>query len=166
MAREFFLFCSTCKEFMDLHKFRILPLERIEPPLGINGITISPDEIEEGIKNSGIHQKNMPDSYIFDLLPFIYKFSKEHASHELRIGDDYGTDYHWWPEHPGYTEWKETISSLTHELFLPRNLVDDLKITDWEAAEIHLKSLQVVLYDELELDEYRLKFKELTEQTH
>jgi hypothetical protein len=44
---------------------------------------------------------------------------------------------------------------------LPRNLVDDLKITEWEDAEKHLHTLKIFLYEELELSEYKKKFMEL-----
>ena len=161
MAREYVLFCNSCKEFMDIHKFRIIPHVYNESPLGINGVKISQAEIDEGIKNSGIEPGNKDHYWILDLLPFINKFSGGHADHDLRIVDDGEPDYHWWPEHTGYTGWKEIVTTLHTELFLPRNLIDDLQITEWSTAEMHLRSLQVILYDELELKEYRDKFNQL-----
>jgi hypothetical protein len=127
----------------------------------MGGVQISSDEISEGIKSLEIEPGNARHQWVFDLLPYIENFSREHAQHDMRMVDDAMPDFYWWPEHPGYTTWKEIQTSLDKELFLPRNLVDDLHITDWASAEKYLRSLQVMLYDELELAEYKETFLEL-----
>jgi hypothetical protein len=162
MARAYHLMCSTCKEFLDIHKFRIAPHICDRSPLGIDGVPITQPDIDRGITDFQTGQE--APQWIVELLPFIKQFSEEHADHDLKIVDDARPDYYWWPEHMGYTDWKETATTLNNELFLPRNVVDDLCITEWPAAEAYLKSLQVNLFDELELNEYREKFKRLTEE--
>jgi hypothetical protein len=162
MAIEFTLVCNTCKEFMDVHKLRVIPHKCDQFPLGIDGIEISKAEIDDGIQHLGIEAGNKNHDWAFALLPYIKKFAGDHALHEMRMVDDTAPDFYWWPEHRGYTAWKAVQTSLDEELFLPRNLVDDLQITEWAAAEKYLRSLQVMLYDELELDEYRDAFHKLT----
>ncbi|MDQ3110631.1 MAG: hypothetical protein M3R17_12125 [Bacteroidota bacterium] len=149
---------------MDIHKFKLIPHICDKSPLGIDGVKISHFEIDNGIKNSTIEISNKDHNWIFELLPYIKIFSGEHANHDLRIVDNSGPDYHWWPEHAGYTEWKEIVTTIDNELFLPRNLIDDLQITEWRTAEAYLQSLQVNLYAELELKEYREKFNQLIER--
>jgi hypothetical protein len=162
MAIEYCLVCNTCKEFLDIHKLRIIPQKCEQSPLGLRGISINPVEIEEGIENLAIQAENKDHEWILALLPYVEKFRNEHALHQMSMVDDAEPDYCWWPEHSGYTGWREIPTSLENELFLPRNLVYDLQITDWPTAEKHLQSLQVVLYDELELTEYENTFRKLT----
>ncbi|MNJ91911.1 hypothetical protein D3C87_95660 [compost metagenome] len=161
MATEYYLICSSCKEFLDLHKFRLIPGVCDRSPLGIDGVSVSLPEIDHGI--SLLEPLSENNRWIHQLVPHIQTFSAKHAVHDLRMVDSYAPDYYWWPEHPGYTEWKEIVSSLipNTEFFLPRNLVDDLQITNWETAEEYLVKSYRILYEELELKEYREKFDEL-----
>lgn len=161
MAREYCLMCPTCKEFIDIHKFPLPPDLISKSPTGIEGIPIDLFDIEESIGSLSL--ENEDHKWIFDLMPIATTFVKEHLNHDLRIVDDSEPDYYWWPEHIGYTEWKEISTNLRNELFLPRNLIEDLKIKEWKKAEEYLKSLNVVLYDELELTEYKNKFNQLTQ---
>jgi hypothetical protein len=162
MAREYHLICLTCKEFMDLHKFNLVPHVCARSPLGIAGASVGSDDISEGMKL--LEPRNATNYWIYNMLPDISAFAHTHAPHDLRLADNCEPDYYWWPEHPGYTEWKEITSSLCSnpEFFLPRNLVDDLRMTDWETAESYLKQSHIILYEELELSEYRKKFDQLT----
>jgi hypothetical protein len=162
MAIEYSLVCNTCKEFMDIHKLKIIPHKCNKSPLGMEGIQISKSEIDEGIKSLRIEPGNKDHHWILELFPFIEKFALDHALHEMRMVDDAAPDFYWWPEHTGYTKWKAIQTPLNEELFLPRNLVDDFQITDWATAEKYLRSLEVVLYDELELSEYKNTFSKLT----
>ena len=161
MAAEYCLVCNTCKEFLDIHKLRLTAQKCEKYPLEIDGVPISSSEIDEGLKELKIEIGNSDHQWVVDLLPHIEKFSREHTLHRMSMVDDGGPDYYWWPEHTGYTEWKEIRGSLENELFLPRNLVDDLQIADWTAAERYLRSLKIVLYDELELQEYEGAFRKL-----
>ncbi len=151
--------CTTCKEFIDVHKFPVSRNLASKSPMGIEGIQIDSFDAEEYSKRANI---NHPEhQWMVDLMPFINSFVTSHLHHDLRIVDDSEPDYLWWPEHSGYTDWKEISTGLNNELFLPLNLMEDLKIREWIKAEEYLKSLQVVLYDELELNEYRNKFNQL-----
>ncbi len=154
MPTEYHLTCITCKEFIDIYKLRLV--ENIHP-LGSTGIEVKKNQLQKGLmelKNENANQ------WIKDILPFIDLFLLQHHEHELVLFDDRG-EYFWNPEIPGYCDWKEMTSSLVIELFLPRNLIDDLKITNWDDAERYLHTLKVFLYEELELTEYKRKFIEL-----
>lgn len=161
MAREYCLACFTCKEFIDLHKFRLVPDVCDESPLGLSGVAVTAREIEKGI--GMLEPKNRTNQWIYELIPLIKQFAIKHTSHEMRLVDNCEPDYYWWPEHVGYTEWKEisTSRNFKHGFFLPRNLIDYLDITDWEQAEAYLKTSSVVMYEELELEEYKETFGKL-----
>ncbi|AEA45837.1 hypothetical protein [Fluviicola taffensis] len=162
MAREYRLVCSTCKEFIDIHKFKLVPHVCDLSPLGIDGASIRLLDIQNGLVQ--VEPLNENNHWIHRLLPVIETFSIDHTNHDLRLVDNYEPDYKWWPEHRGYTEWKEISSLSNNDFFLPRNLVDNLQIRDWDAAEKYLKESRIILYEELELAEYRAKFDELTKQ--
>ena len=149
----------TSKEFLDIHKFPVPPDLASKSPVGIKGVQIDRFDAEECIKTADINNKD--HRWLFELLPFINSFVKSHLHHDLRIVDDSEPDYLWWPEHSGYTQWKEIATNSTNELFLPQNLIEDLKIREWVRAEEYLKSLRVVLYDELEINEYKNRFNQL-----
>lgn len=164
MALEYYLICPACKEFIDLYKIRLLTLPAHEHKLPAEGTRISEEEITAGIQNFKETFFSEIPGWIKDLLPFVNSFAEQHAAHHLILKDDY-PDPEWYPENPGYTVWKEYRTTHSNELFLPRNLVDDLHITDWSRAETHLKSLNVILYEELELKEYRRTFEELCQKS-
>lgn len=164
MAIEYHLVCSSCKEFLDLHKFRLVPEVCEQSPLGLDGVAVSVPDIDQGIAR--LEPENEINRWIHKLVADVQTFSAKHKTHDLRMVDSHAPDYYWWPEHPGYTDWKEITSSLVSggEFFLPRNLVDDLQIMDWKTAEEYLLKSYRILYEELELDEYREKFDELTQK--
>jgi hypothetical protein len=162
MAREYCLMCTTCKEFMDLHKFPVPPY-LLNVSTGMHGIIISPSDLDEAIKNSKIEMTHAAHLWVFKLIPYVHDFLKTHAGHDISMVDHSACDYYWWPEHEGYTDWMEIKTNLDNELFLPRNLIHDLKITDWINAEKYLQSLKIMLYEELEINEYRRKFNQLIE---
>jgi hypothetical protein len=154
MATEYHLTCIPCKEFINIYKLRFV--DTISP-LGFDGIEVTKAQIQNEVtklKNENSHH------WIKDILPLIETFLIQHDGHKLVLFDDLG-DHLWDPEFPGYCDWKEITSSLVTELFLPRNLIDDLKITNWNEAESYLLTLKIFLYEELELTEYKRKFIEL-----
>lgn len=159
MSVEYYLICPACKAFIDLYKIRLLPRDILAHPLPAEGRAISEEEITDGINYLKQELIEIPE-WIAELLPFVNTFLQQHAGHKLLLKDDY-PDPEWYPESPGYTAWKECHTTHSIELFLPRNLIDDLHITDWTEAEKHLKILNVILYEELELNEYRKTFDEL-----
>lgn len=97
--------------------------------------------------------------WIKRLTPVLLAFYEQHKNHAFMLYD-VQFDYPWEPEYEGYCEWKDADPE-NNELYLPRNLVDDLNITSWRDTEAHLKSNTVMLYDELELNEWQIKFNEL-----
>ena len=158
MATEYHLACWTCKEFLDIHKLKLVP--EISP-FQAEGVCVTKTQIENEIyKLKNNFNDGIVPHWIKDILPFVQNFLLQHNGHRLVLMDDF-SDYFWDPEHVGYCNWKEVNSTLTTELYLPRNLVDDLKITDWDNAEKYLKTLKIFLYDELELVEHKRKFIEL-----
>lgn len=164
MARQYHIICSICKVFLDLHKFQLVPSVCDQSPLGIQGVAVNVTDISGGI--SQVEPRNQTNYWIHELIPQVERFAQEHSDHVLRLVDDCEPDYLWWPEHKGYTEWKETPGYMTHDYFLPRNLIDDLGITDWETAEEYLKTTGEILYEELELTEYKTTFGVLTEHSN
>lgn len=162
MAIEYYLICPACKEFIDLYKIRLLTLSAHGHRLPAEGIRISEEEIRRGIQDLKQAHVEIP-AWITDLLPFVISFAEQHDAHQLILKDD-GPDPEWYPENPGYTAWKEYRTIQNNELFLPRNLVGDLHIASWPEAEMHLESLRVILYEELELKEYKRTFEELCQK--
>lgn len=137
MGVEHFLICENCKEFIRVGKLKLsknniypFPIEGkiIDKKEIIEQLTIINDEIE----------KRVSYDWIIELLPFLTTFLKEHSNHIFKIKDDV-TDHYWDPEFVNYTQWKEFYSPNTSELFLPRNLIDDLKIYKWEDVIEYLK---------------------------
>jgi hypothetical protein len=163
MAVEYTLICNTCKEFIRLYKLRLF--DGPSHPLPMLGIPVQTVAVINALKKfrNGFPGK-MPE-WINDLEPFINTFLIDHAQHELVMKDDY-SDPLWYPESPGYAVWKERQTPSSNELFLPRNLVDDLHIADWEEAEHYLKLLHVMLYEDLELNEYKHTFDELIKNNY
>lgn len=159
MAIEYYLICPACKEFIDLYKIRLVKLPAGDYKLPAEGIELSEEDLLKGIERVEQELAEI-QVWIRNLLPFVKIFVQQHAAHRLILKDDYPAPA-WYPESPGYTAWKEYRSTHSHELFLPRNLVDDLQITSWAEAEKHLRVQNVILYEELELDEYRETFEKL-----
>jgi hypothetical protein len=154
------LACHHCKEFIELHKWWIIPNGSADFPRGFEGKKVSAEDIRLGIASAVENSKRFPG--LSELAPVVSAFVDVHARHDLRMHDDCG-DAPWQPEYAGYCEWKGVKSCMTGELFLPRNLVDDLQIRSWQEAEAYLKALDIYLYEELELVEYRANFSRLTE---
>lgn len=157
MAVHYFLICIPCKQFIKLQQLRIVN-EGLPYPLPIEGLIIDHQILTEGLLQL---KSEATQQWMISQLPFIEEFLKVHANHPLILKDD-TSDYFWHPEFEGYTQWKEVITSISDELFLPKNIVEDLGIKDWAVAEAHLKTLKVMLFEELELKEYKSTFNKLT----
>jgi len=161
MGVEHKLACHDCFEFIHTGKWPIIIDFTNHFPRGFNGRKTNSEEIIKGIRHWEEDDSRF-NNWTAELKPLISCFVKTHKEHKLRIHDD-GGDHPWDPEYPGYCQWKEIPSYCTSELYLPRNLVNDLSINHWVNALSYLKKLEIYLYDELELDEYKEKLGKLVE---
>lgn len=158
MGVEHTLSCHDCFEFIDTSKWPlILNYERYYPR-GFEGQKTDIDEVGNGTKY--LSQSERFSHWSVHVVPLLAEFTEKHKGHDLRIHDNSG-DHPWDPEYPGYCKWKEVKGYFTLEMYLPRNLVEDLKIINWEEAITYLKKLEIYLYDELEIEEYKKVFGEL-----
>jgi hypothetical protein len=160
MPIEHMLACYHCREFISTADWCINVDLRADFPRGFAGKPVRSESLL-GALTTALADDAL--SRYQELIPCLKDFIERHSSHDLRMQDE-GSDAPWDPEHPGYCGWKLIVATRygDPELYLPRNLVDDLHLKTWPRAKAHLQTLTINLYEELELQEYQAKFRELT----
>ncbi|UHQ23984.1 hypothetical protein LVB77_04510 [Lysobacter sp. 5GHs7-4] len=127
------VFCEKCHEYLQLNKW--YPLE----PTAV-GCRISTTHA------TLISAAERGDADAFpELVNAFMAFVDGHGSHPLYLYFS-GGDYPWWPEEPNWFLWKRIPGPFYRpsidqtDIDLPRNIIDDLGITNWADALAHYRA--------------------------
>jgi hypothetical protein len=154
MGVDFHLACGECREFIDLHKWRVVenagrfliqahfdtpqyadlpPVAESPYPLAdldshCKKVFVAAEQIEEALDG------DVPDQpYIRELTPLVRAFAARHRGHRLFMSCDLGDPKEdpWWPGRPGFADWLELPGLYRFNQYLPRNLIELARFQSW-----------------------------------
>ncbi len=164
MGIDFAIGCKACKEFITLHKWGVVEaasqflvnsyFDPSDPsydpaystansPYPIEGLDSSSHFVLLNSQKvlSALDDTASEPQHIRDLVPMIREFANSHSTHVLFLTCDFDV-LPWEPWHVdgNFFQWKEIphYAGDFHR-YLPRNLIEDLKLTSWQEAEEYLK---------------------------
>lgn len=152
MGYEHALACEDCKHYLDLHKWTPVPELQAKPAPGRPGYVHVPcaaDKAMDAVREFAA------SGYFPELSDAAAGFVLEHQQHSLAFYRSYG-DNPWWPDEPGWHQWRERVGPLFRpphrpmDVDLPLNIILDLGITSWpEALEHYVRNCPCVEEPEL-----------------
>jgi len=122
------VFCEQCHEFLELNKWH--PVESTS--LGRVALISSADVVFSA------------DAFP-ELAASFTNFLERHSAHAVCLYFS-GGDYPWWPNEPDWFIWKRIIGPFydppteQSDIDLPRNIIDDLGVTNWPDALAHYRA--------------------------
>ena len=155
MGVEFYLACSDCKEFIELHKWPVVeeagnylvhahyergefdtqlypedsPFPLCDLDTHCKKIELTSDQILEALTASP------PDhEYIHELKPVVQKFASDHEGHSIFLSCDLGDpdEDPWSTTQLGFDDWLEVPGVFHYYAALPRNLMEVSKLSTWD----------------------------------
>lgn len=148
MGVKFRIACHQCHEFLELAKWfpdvdMTFTLSNYIGASNYRGVQTDEMKIRKAIKEyqEGL-LKERPGHWISEYIPYLESFVEDHHTHELAIYNDTG-DSPWYSYEPDWHRWKEiqgpgtSWSSDFSDVELPRNLIDDVGIDNWQDALKH-----------------------------
>jgi len=122
------LFCEQCHEFINLRKWHpIKPVALGATPFALSKVDFSGDAFPE-------------------LVCCFKSFVESHKGHQLFLYFS-GGDCPWYSDELNWYIWKQTTSPFFHpsvtcsDVDLPRNIIDDLGITNWTDALMYYRKM-------------------------
>jgi hypothetical protein len=143
MSRNYAIACETCQQFLDLGG--LCPSEELSRHKLLSSIPafqrteVSAQDI---LQELAFHN---PDNIWPGLADAIQNFVAFHQTHNL-IALESGGDWPWWPDEPDWFVWKRISgpffrpATSQSDIDLPRNIIDDLGITNWSNALAHYRA--------------------------
>ena len=126
--------CDKCKTFLELGSWS-LKGDRIQNvPLDLLDVKSAINALEN--ENNSISFKHNLD-WRLALIPHIQDFFKKHFSHGITQWTTDVSDPPWYLDQIDWYKWEETIGPETfyEELYLPKNILNELKLRNWEDAK-------------------------------
>ena len=178
MGTDYSIACIECRLFIDLHKWPVVDELRDklndaynhrEPGIQIPEISNYPVvyfDFRKGLSVlSTVHKEPFYNqTYIQKLVNTLKIFLTKHNTHTLILSCDMGAEP-WQIGEPVWFQWKEIISAFDFAArFLPRNLVDDFKFSNWEQVIDYYKEHEAwFLHDQLkeQREELKKRFNEI-----
>lgn len=143
MPRDYAIACETCKQCLELGGHcPTSRLDRIDfPEAGpaYKRIEVAPPHLHQELASQ---DANTLWPGIADA---IKRFISAHEPHALSALES-GGDFPWRPDEPDWLDWKQIPGPFfrpsieTADVDLPRNIVDDLGITEWPDALAHYRA--------------------------
>jgi hypothetical protein len=148
MSIEFCIGCTQCREYIDLNSWAIISevrqvltgkksinkkyAQKLDENVGKCIVKVNEKDLIECVNK----EESIPHNrkHILDLIPIIKNFIQSHHGHELfLISDIWGLP--WDFDNLYWYEWKEIGNPhFYHGDFLPPNLIEDYKISSWDAV--------------------------------
>lgn len=146
MANTQNIACISCKEY--LYTDKLCPDVKLKSEYhgvfhtDMKNILTTVENIKTGFLNEN------PNHYWAAIISRVLNFIKLHGSHELIIVKD-GGDQLWYDPAPNWFDWKklEFSNEYDRDTELPRNIIEDLGIMEWDKALEHYKSNCVFIDD-------------------
>ena len=179
MGTDYSVACVECRLFIDLHKWPVI--EELRDKLynaslhhgqgvripEISSYPVVYFDFRKGLAVlSTVHKEPFySQDYIQKLAHTLKSFLTGHNTHTLIMTCDMGAEP-WQIGEPVWYQWKEVVSAFDFAgRFLPRNLKDDFKLSNWEqVVAFYEKHEAWFLHDQLkdQREELKRRFIELT----
>ncbi|MBD3318518.1 hypothetical protein GF342_01270 [Candidatus Woesearchaeota archaeon] len=164
MGTDFALACVTCKTYIDLHKWCIVPIDSaLEKCFGKGndcGCPVDCNALSQGVADAKARdpEKTKAIAYIGTLIPLVELFVKDHKGHQLVLYSDLYREP-WSYDKPDWFEWRQVRSvSLFH--FLPRNLIEEFGLKTWKEVREWVKTAKELgKYDRDNFDDFQDELK-------
>lgn len=139
MPNTQYLACLTTKEYLDTDKF--CPDDRFEKEYHGTFHTDAETILKTVEKTKAEISRDAPYHYWVKFFFQIKQMVERHADKELVIIKG-GGNLPWFGPAPNWYDWKKLgfSTEFDRDTELPRNIIDDLEIRDWESALEHYKT--------------------------
>ncbi|MFT5822040.1 MAG: hypothetical protein ACI8ZM_003296 [Crocinitomix sp.] len=157
--------CPSCKEYLDTDKF--CPDDRFNSEYHGVYNTDHKNTLRTIESTKAGFLKEHPNHYWKTIIPKVLNFIELHGNHELIIVKD-GADSPWYDSALNWFDWKKLDFSNEYDqdTELPRNIIEDLEIMEWNIALEHYKTNCVFIDDPEQLKQPFLKHLESFKTKH